>query len=483
MSLSRADAARELIRRRQARTGLLEFTQYTFPGYEVGFPHKIIASAANRLLSDGPDRIDRLMLCAPPRHGKSELISRRLPAFALGHRPDWHVMSASATQTLAEDFGRDVRNIVNSPRYKNLFRTRLAADQQARGRWRTEEGGGYYATGVDGTVIGQGGHLFTIDDLYGTWADAQSETTRKSVWTWYNSTIYNRQEKDARFCLINHRMHEFDLSGQLLEAAKHGGDQWHVINLPAVMEGRALWPEKYPIEALNRFKSAMDMGSPMAWSALYMQDPTPEDGTYFKREWFRRYTERPGNLNVYMSGDFAVSEDKGDFTSLIVWGVDQHGVVYVLDRFSGQVEPDAWTRRMIDLFKLWKPLAFIGEAGLIKSSVEPFLRDAMNRSNVYTVLEWLPTTGHGDKPARCRPFQGLQASGRVYWPHTSWAEEVIAQCLKFPGGRYDDDVDACSLFGRHIADVWSATPPAPEPQPPAWDAPLLITDLYKRKRA
>ncbi len=473
----------ELLRRRKAQSHLLHFTEYTFPRYSVGNPHRIIADALDRVLSDGDDKIDRLMLCLPPRHGKSELASRRFPAFALGTHPEWLVISASAEQSLADGFGRDVRNIVGMPEYQTLFKTRLAEDQQARGNWRTDAGGGYYAVGVNGGLMGRGGHLIVIDDPYSNWAAGQSEIKRKEVWDWYTSTVYNRQMPGARIIVINHRMHEADLCGQLLEAEKNGGDKWHVINLPAIKDGVALWPEMYPLPVLERMKSVMSISNRVAWDALYQQDPTPDDGIFLKKEWFIRYTERPASLNIYISGDFAVTPGGNDYTSLIVWGVDHHGFVYALARWSKQASSDEWTVQLVKMIKDWKPIAFIGEAGVIKSAVEPFLRDALNRANVFTVLEWLPTVGQGNKAARAQSFAGLQSSGRIYWPHLDWADDVIKQCLKFPGGANDDDVDACGLFGRYIADVWAATPPASQPPAPNWDAPLMLSDIYKRKRA
>jgi hypothetical protein len=122
------------------------------------------------------------MLLVPPQHGKSELASRRFPAYYLGRHPERKFISASAGVTLAEDFGRDVRNIIASPEYAYLFDTRLAEDSQAKGRWNTAQGGSYFAVGVNSQVMGRGAHVFMIDDPFGTMADARSEVERKNVW-------------------------------------------------------------------------------------------------------------------------------------------------------------------------------------------------------------------------------------------------------------------------------------------------------------
>src|ERR1700730_15664837 len=171
-------AAKELLRRMDAAENLIKFTEYTFKQYETAEIHRIIASQLERIEQGD---IDRLMLLVPPRHGKSELASRRFPAFFLGRHPDRQFISASASVTLAEDFGRDVRNIIASPQYACLFDTRLAEDSQGRGRWNTAQGGSYIAAGVGSQIMGRGAHVFLIDDPFGSMADARSELERKAV--------------------------------------------------------------------------------------------------------------------------------------------------------------------------------------------------------------------------------------------------------------------------------------------------------------
>src|SRR6516165_4629576 len=154
-------AAAELFRRHDAQRSLVAFTQYTFPRYRAARHHRLIAAQLERLLTG---EVDRLMLLVPPRHGKSELASRRFPAYYLGRHPERQFISASASASLAEDFGRDVRNIIASQEYAEIFDTRLADDSQAKGRWNTSAGGSYYAVGVGSQIMGRGAHVFLIDD-------------------------------------------------------------------------------------------------------------------------------------------------------------------------------------------------------------------------------------------------------------------------------------------------------------------------------
>jgi hypothetical protein len=174
-------AQREATRRASARS-LIDFACYTYPRYEPAGLHRQIAEQLERVESG---EVDRLMLLVPPRHGKSELASRRFPAWYLGRHPDQHFISASASFALAEDFGRDVRNLMKSEEYAQVFDVQLAEDSQARGRWNTAQGGSYYAVGVGGALYGRGAHIALIDDPFSSMADARSEPIRRELHAWY----------------------------------------------------------------------------------------------------------------------------------------------------------------------------------------------------------------------------------------------------------------------------------------------------------
>lgn len=462
--------------RRHARNRLIDFTRYTQPKFQVAAHHAIIAEA---LESVERGECDRLMIFAPPRHTKSELASRRFPAWYLGRHPDRQVITTTYAAEFAQDFGRDVREIVASPEFGKLYpNTTLAPDSTSRGRWHTNHGGVYFSVGVGGPITGRGAHLALIDDPLKNRQDAESQVMRETVWHWYTSTLRTRLMPGGVIVLICTRWHEDDLAGRLLAMQERGGEQWRVVSLPALNEaGDALWPEWYPLGELQRIKSAI---GPRDWLSLYQQTPTAETGTFFQLDWFRRYSDVPRSLNVYMSGDFAVTDNNGDYTELAAWGVDTLDNIYALDWWSGRKTSDVWIDALLDMAKRWGPMAFIGEMGPIRRAIEPLLERRMRERGIYVTPEWLPH-GQADKSAHARPFQAMCSMGRVYFPHTDWAVRVIDQCLRFPAGRYDDAVDTCSLFGRHIARTWAAQEER-QPKPPiAWDAPMVISDLFKKK--
>ncbi|MGE0629767.1 MAG: phage terminase large subunit [Hyphomicrobiaceae bacterium] len=451
-SVSPQQAAQELLRRRTARKSLLAFTEYTYPQYVAAAHHKLIADHLEAVVRGD---IDRLMINMPPRHGKSELASRRLPAWFLGLNPRLNVIGASYNIDLARDFGRDVRNIVRTPEFHNVFPdVALAEDSKAQERWNTNHGGAYVAAGVGTAVTGRGADIFLIDDPLKDRADADSEVRRQTVWEWYTSTAYTRLAPGGRIIVIQTRWHEDDLSGRLIDEEKRGGDQWVKLELPAIDEhGQALWPEFYPIEALERIRGVLPSRE---WTALYQQRPTPDDGDFFQRDWFKFYDRLPAGLRFYGASDYAVKDGGGDYTVHIVVGVDLQGNIYVVDMWRGQKQTDVWVEQFLNLIEIHKPLNWAEEKGQILNSLDPFIVKRMRERRVFCRREQFASVA--DKPTRARAFQGRAAMGMVYLPHGApWVEDLLAELLVFPAGKHDDMVDALGLIGRLLDTMTGAT--------------------------
>lgn len=421
---------------RKARQSLLAFTEYTNPQYQRAAHHALIAQ---RLEAVERGEIDRLMIFMPPRHGKSELASKRFPAWCLGRNPKRQIIAASYNSDLANDFGRNVRNLVAEPEFGQVFPSvTLAPDSQAANRMNTNHGGTYVAAGVGTAVTGRGAHIALIDDPFKDREEADSERRRDVVWDWYRSTLYTRLMPGGAIVLIQTRWHEDDLAGRLLEQER---DQWEVLELPALHPERgALWPEWYNEEALQRIKDTI---GPREWSALYQQQPQPDEGTFFQRAWFKTWARLP-DCRYYLTSDFAVTDGGGDYTVLTVWGIGPDGDIYRAAQWKGQTTSDVWIEQMLDLVARWKPLASFGEGGVIQKAVEPMLRRRMRERNVYCRLEWLPSVS--DKPTRARSFQAMAATGRVHFETGA----DLAEFLVFPAGKHDDEVDTASLIGRAI---------------------------------
>ena len=442
------------LRGQKARDDLMAFTQVMMPEYEIAAHHQLIA---DKLMAVERGEINRLMIQMPPRHGKSTLASIWFPAWYIGRNPTKEIITASYSGRLAETFGRKVRNTIADPEYSKIFPdVSLATDSKANNRWHTNKDGVYLASGVHGASTGYGADLLVIDDPLRDAAEADSELIRDKVWDWFATVAFTRRQKNSAIVIIQTRWHEDDLSGRLLDM---DDGNWEVVKLPAIAKeddvlgrniGDALWPEWYPKEVLDETRKVLSaQGGTRFWSALYQQEPTPEEGDYFKAEWFEYYTQRPKTheMTIYGTSDFAVTDKGGDFTVHMVFGIDENRNIYVLDMYRAQADSHEWVEVLIAMMSEWKPVQWVGEKGQIDRSVGPFLRQMMGERGVYCDIESLPSVQ--SKAQRAQAIRGRTAMGKLHLPkHLSYTEDIVSECLHFPMGTNDDIVDALSLLGR-----------------------------------
>ena len=249
------------------------YAQHVSAGKWIAYPYLVeIGKRLSRAIARGNGRV---ILNAPPRHGKSDLISFWAPLWYLDNWPTKRVILASYGHALAADFGRRVRNAMEN--YPDC-RTGLSEDSSSAQRWNTPEGGGMITAGVGGPITGRGGDLLILDDPIKNWADAHSPTMREAAVNWFCSTYYTRQEPNATIVLGMTRWNEEDMTGWL--TSEHS-DKWEVISLPALAEpgdvlgrqpGEALCPERYGEAALKNIQAAV---GGRVWDALYQQRPRP----------------------------------------------------------------------------------------------------------------------------------------------------------------------------------------------------------------
>jgi predicted phage terminase large subunit-like protein len=445
---------REMLRRMDAAAHLIPFTEFTNTNYAPAGHHRRIAE---KLEAVERGEIDRLMIFMPPRHGKSELASRRFPAWYLGRNPSRQIIAASYNSELASDFGRDVRNIVAGPEYGCVFDTRLRDDSRAADRWNTDAGGAYVAAGVGTAITGRGAHVLLIDDPLKDRAEADSEIIRDKVWNWYTSTAYTRLMPGGAVIVIQTRWHEDDLAGRLLD---HDDGEWQVLDLPALdKDGKALWPEWYDEVSLDRIRKTI---GPRDWSALYQQRPAPEEGDYFKADWLRPYDKAPARetLRCYGGSDYAVTADGGDFTVHVVVGLDPEGRMYLLDLWRKQAASDEWIEAYCDLVLKWKPIGWAEEQGQIRAGIGPFLDRRARERSAFVAREAFPT--RGDKAVRAQSIRGRMAMGGLYVPSQSaWLADLRSELLSFPAGKHDDQVDALGLVGQLLDQMMAGRKPEP----------------------
>lgn len=451
------------MRRRRARRSLTECAQAI--GYEPAPHHRLILSEIKGLIES--DDYDTLLVFAPPGSAKSTYVSIVTPTWYLANRPEAKVLAASHSTELAAKWGRRVRNTIAEQ--STLLGIGLAQDSQAADRWALTRGGEYYAAGVGSGIAGFRADLGIIDDPFGSREDAFSQRIRDKVWDWFVNDFSARLTPSAKRIIMHTRWHEDDLAGRVIERAEEGRYRIKVLSLPAVAGandplGRApgvyLWDEPAGYAYADGLRKRQREVSPSEWASLYQQEPAPETGDYFKREWFRWYSsaDRPAHLRTYGASDYAVTAKGGDYTVHVVVGVDPDDNLYILDLWRSQTESNVWIETFLDLVKQHKPLMWGEEQGQIVKSLGPFIDKRMRERRIYCRRE--PLTSVADKPTRSRAFQARAAMGKVYLPHDApWTSDLLSELLTFPAGKHDDQVDALGLIGRLLDQMLSGKRP------------------------
>jgi predicted phage terminase large subunit-like protein len=473
-----AIAKKEIASRILARRNLLEFIKRINPGYMDGWVHRDICARLERFseaVADG--RSPRLMLLMPPRHGKSEIASRNFPAWHMGQYPDHEVIACSYNVSLAMGFSRKVKQIIEDTNYAQVFPdARLDPKNQSTEEWALEGArGGYVAAGIGGPITGKGAHVLVIDDPVKNAEEADSADAREKVWEWYNSTAYTRLAPGGGILIIQTWWHDDDLAGRVQNLMRAGSDdvhvdQFEVVKYPAIAEhdewydpmtrmivdtppvngvmlrnkGEALHPARYDLDKLLRIKAQNQGGR--WWSALYQQNPVPDDGAYFLKEHFRR-ADIPAiqKAHVFMAWDFAISEKKqSDYTVGTVGLQDDNDVLHIAEQVRFK-SGDAFfiVESILNLAERWySPSLTIGfEDGQIYRAIEALLKKRMRERRVYPSVTLLkPIT---DKMARARPLQGRMQQGMVSFSrHGEWFDACRQEMLRFPAGVHDDCVDS-----------------------------------------
>lgn len=478
--LSDFDAATELVRRREARQSLVGFSLYMVPEEPPAEHHILVCNALDEIADNvGKDRSvyakdewkrDRLIILMPPGTAKSSYASVRFPAYYVGKFAKKSIIHGSYGEGLATLFGRKVRAMVKEPKYHNLFDTRLSEDAQAKGEWETNKGGSYFAAGVGSGITGRRGDLGIIDDPVKGRAEADRKPIRDEAWNWYKSDFFTRLKPGAAQIIIQTRWHVDDLTGRIIPEwdGKSGdyvgfdGEVWRVICLPAEAgeddplgrePGEWLWPDFFTPATWESIKNVQTAKGTTfrEWNCLYQQTPQPEEGTYFKREWFdaNRYDlgDHPP-ISKYGGSDYGVKGEGGDATEHGVGGFDANFDLWFVDWWSGHDTLDNTIPAQLKLEKRHRPYAWTGEVGVIRRAAEPFIKRYRKELGIYSRQEWLPHIG--DKGAHAKSFQGLASQGKVHIPRCKWGDDLVNQLVAFvPNTDHEDDkVDVCGQFGR-----------------------------------
>lgn len=413
-----------------------------------------IALICHELQEIEQKRNDRLMLEMSPGSMKSKITSVLFPAWLLGVHPNWQILAVSHTKELAEKFGRETKNLVDSPDYQVVFpRTKVRSDSRAAARWGTTEKGEYYATGAGASIAGFRGNVILADDLLSE-QTAYSKIDREKVVNWWAPGLRSRLLPDGGIVLVNTRWHLADVSGSLRQLAKSNpeADQWRTITIPAILdaasadlleleEGSSYWPELWSTELLLKTRENM---APARWSSLYMQDPTADGGSIFDMADFEDWPEAspPPIEYILVSADTAFSKSEtADYSALQVWGIFQHMGIPNMIMLGSRKERYSFDELMEEI----KQLHWAHEADLIvvekKASGQSVIQELQRQG----LPVWAYTPDR-DKVTRAHAAQPIVKAGRVWLPKTrGWAKDFLMEAQAFPVGAHDDQVDAAVM--------------------------------------
>lgn len=525
-------AAQRLDAALRAHDSLLAYAQFTSPNpkdMEDVTLTRYQATPLAQLLCQILERVERrepgymrVAVSVGPQFGKSEILSRKGPAWMSGRNPLANMILGSYNQPNANKFGDEVRELVTSAAHQQVFPgydlRKGQQDYQV-----THQGGQLAYVGVGGSGTGRPADFFGVDDPIKNAEEANSETFRDGLWDWFNSVVFSRCHDTTAILVVHTRWHEDDLIGRLCDPdhperdKKYAGiaKRWNYINLPAVVSDptlakalglklevqtdpdvvaqfgkepiSSLWPGRKSLPLLAEAKGQ----NAQTFNALYMGRPAPEDGEYFKESYIVPYhstDELPARLRMYGASDHAVSLKRmADPTVLGCVGIDEQNDIWVMpDVVMRRMETDTTVEELLHQFLEHKPLMWWLESELISKSFGPFLRKRMQEEGIYTLLD--PVTPSKDKATRARAIQGRMSHKRVHFPvFASWWPEAKNQLLKFPYATHDDFVDWLAHIGQGLLKEVPASAPAKpsnvvEAGSPAWILAQTRLRAKKEKR-
>jgi predicted phage terminase large subunit-like protein len=512
--------AREIQRREMCRRRLVYFTTTMHPDYLPGWAHQDICRRLERFVAQiEAQQAPRLIIAMPPRLGKSLLASDMFPSWVLGKHPEWGIIGSSYAQSLPLDFSRNIRDRLGNPEYNAIFpEAKLRQDAKGIEAWKTTRGGGYIAAGVGTGINGKGMHLGIGDDLIKDAEEASSELIRQNTYNWFRSVFRTRLAPGGGILLIGTRWHFDDVTGRELtldETLEKAGvppderENWELVSYPAIAEadeyllkngvilqgkrpdddedvmrklrnsGEALHPERWPLREMVKLRNGM---SKALWSALYQQQPTPDDGDFFKRGDFQYRWLDPAYrplCRLFLCVDYAIGKkQRNDFTVAAVFALTSEDDLYCLEMRRGRWGTDDIASNIVALVERHKPEIYAGEQGQLHAAVWPVIEKALKAKRLYiSVNDTLVPVQ--DKEARARPLQARTQRQKFFFSfdgrdRPSEYDITEREMLQFPNGAHDDTVDCLAWAARLALNVSLPRAQAPPKKPKSWRDSLTV---------
>lgn len=470
-------ATRQLEKRhKQESDSYIDFVKYWFKeGKKFDFDaddfHLLIATYLEKCYRG---ELNRLIINIPPRHWKTEMITKCFPAWVLWNRPNAKFIVTGYSSTLTQQFSLETRDIVQSSIYKNVF-PRLQGirdEQNTKEYWVLNEGGSYYATGTGGSITGKGSDFFLIDDPLKP-DEAESDIIRTGINNWFENTVPSRLDNPKKGCIIiiMQRTHEDDLCGHLIEKMKnHTWDDWTVLSLPSIAEqdelitvddcvfkrkkGDVLHPKRFDAESIEKIRKNMNNST---FECQYQQNPISKESQEFHTEWFK-YLDRndiPTWGRVFTTVDPAwTKQSYSDYTSILT-GKFIDDKLYILGYTAGKFDPAEAIDEIIKHIKLYNPEKIGVEAIQAKGVLSVPLKNTCQAMGMYVNIEEIAQKG--DKESRIRKLIPLFRDGLVMFVRGIEDGQEVSlekQLLTFPRGKHDDVIDSLQM----VYDLYTLQP-------------------------
>jgi hypothetical protein len=426
----------------------------------------------------------RVMIMMPPGSAKSTYASVVFPTWQMGRRPDTEIILTGWGDPICKRHGKRARKICSDPLYRGIMDTGIDPNTRAAEDWACLNGSTYKSSGINSGIAGFRCDGLVWDDLTKNRKEADSETVRNDTYNAYIDDARSRKKPDAWEVGIGTRWHEEEIMGRILPEGYSGesgymlcrdGNVWLIICLAAECErnddplgreiGEMIWPEWFGEDYW-----AEKRVNPRSWGSLYQQRPAPEEGIFFKREWFKRYSmdDLPSG-DTFISFDPAVTDESdnqhADATAISSWRTDEFARIYLVDSWMQKVTMDKWIVQLLTMGAIYKPMEMISESGIIRRAAEPFLKHAMIKARKFFKFTWC--TRHANKAAMGRAAQGIVSSGQLFVPYGQVGDDFIDECLRFPASKEDHRVDTLINLCLRLEAIWEKNPPKTEEKKPS----------------
>jgi len=407
--------------------GMFDNIEYKTPKHLLLLNDKLIEASKEK---------KRVIVSLPPRHGKSELISKYFPGWYLMNYPNNRLMLITSSNSSAQNYGRKIRDLIKN--YGMYYDSKVVLNQSSKSvsefafeNYRGE----FYAVGAGAeNIVGKGANFMIIDDPISDLSKVINPLQRDKLFEWFQSDIFNRLEPNGSIFLVMQRWHIDDIAARLIKSDIN----WEYIEIPAIAndndilgreKGQPLWSKRYDLDSLNEIR--LQMGD-YWFNAKYQQKPEVADSSIFNIDNFNFYDSQNDFDFTYLSYDTAFKTGReNDFTSCVYLGYKDNKI-FIIDSYRIKLQYPELIIKVQNDYNKYKPNMILIED---KASGQSLIQDLKRN----TTAPIKPIKVENDKILRAN-IASLQLN-RIYF-RSDRNKDLISELVTFPFDIHDDLVDA-----------------------------------------